>query len=58
MISQNYAVMQVTGGTTDVKCNNAQFGDPLPGVKKACYLDDVGILTETKITNDQQYFAN
>ena len=58
MIETNYAVAQIVGGKMDVKCDNNMFGDPLPGTQKGCYCDDVGILTESKIISDQQYFSN
>jgi hypothetical protein len=53
MVQTNYAVAQIVGGKMDVKCDNSMFGDPLSGVKKGCYCDDMGVLTESRIIADQ-----
>ena len=58
MIESNYAVTQITGGASDVQCDNNSFGDPLPGTRKGCFCDDVGALTNEKIAADMAYFAN
>jgi hypothetical protein len=58
MISNNYAVTQISGGKSDIRCTNSQFGDPLPGVQKGCFCDDVKKLSNEKIIADQLYWAN
>ena len=57
MIENNYAVAQIVGGKMDVKCDNGMFGDPLPGTAKACFCDDVGLLTEAKIMSPGPAFG-
>jgi hypothetical protein len=58
MLETQYAVTQIKGRATDIKCDNAQFGDPLPGTRKGCFCDDVGALTDDKIGADLAYFHN
>lgn len=58
MLETQYAVTQIKGRATDIKCDNAMFGDPLPGTRKGCFCDDVGALTDDKIGADLAYFHN
>jgi hypothetical protein len=58
LLESRYAVTQITGSATDIKCTNSQFGDPLPGTRKGCFCDDVGALNDEKIGADMAYYAN
>lgn len=39
-----------------ITCDNAHFGDPLPGAPKACFCDDIGKMSRNQI-NSQQSLA-
>lgn len=45
--------VQSSNDETPIRCDNARFGDPLPGTPKACFCDDIGKMSKNQITSQQ-----
>ena len=53
MLTKNFN-WKPSNGNAPVKCGNAQFGDPLPGVPKSCFCDDIGKMNPSQIKSGQE----
>jgi hypothetical protein len=54
MLSNSFSY-KLSSGDAPVKCNNANFGDPLPGTPKSCFCDDIGEMTSEQIKSRQDF---
>ena len=48
LLTKNFAYRK-SDGKHAMKCNNKQFGDPLPNEPKQCFCDDIGKMNPTQI---------
>ena len=48
LLTKNFAHRK-SDGKHAMKCNNRQFGDPLPNEPKQCFCDDIGKMNPTQI---------
>ena len=53
MLTKNFN-WKPSNGKEPVKCDNAQFGDPLPGEPKTCFCDDIGKMSHQQIRSNQE----